>query len=193
MNNSEIQSVGTRPLQEGARGITATLMNRVFSPSAQGDLLKFPMLAYSEKSGRWTLAELITEYGRPSIVSAIQMAIMDLAVFVGGCPEPQTIATVAGQCAGILASDYYGYKPAEISLFCARFKRGDYGECLKFTGSAIMAAWKKFVSERNYERYQVYRRQQSEEARALLDSCEVCTDPDEIDRILGRTANGMRP
>lgn len=195
MINSEIQSVATRgdsdkPLMEGAKGITATLMSKVFSSQAQGTLLAYPQLAYSEGSGRMTLATLVETYGRASIVSALQLAIMDIAQFVGGSPEPQTIVSVAGQCAGLIVSDFPGIKPSEVSLFCARFKRGDYGECYKFTGQAIMTAWGKFKKDRDQERFALWRAEQSEKTRRMLEDPAVVTDPAKIEEIAARVAGG---
>lgn len=168
----------------GKSGIADTLAVRVFSPWAQAMLLQYPRLAYDEKSGVMTLAKLVEVYGRPAIVVAIQAAIVDLARFVGGSPEPQTIMEVAGQCAGIMISDFCGYKPSEISLFCARFKRGDYGEQFKFTGSAIMTAWRQFTKERNEERYRLAKEEERRKTNEALNSPDVITDPERISVIL---------
>lgn len=130
-----------------------------------------------------TISQLVEIYGRASVVMSLQAALIDVARFMGGSAEPQTIAEVAGQCAGIVCSDFHGLKPSEVSLFCARVKRGDYGREFAFTGAAVMSAFRKFKRERDEERYRLQRQEESERMRRDLNSPDVVTDPDALERI----------
>lgn len=166
--------------------IVATLTERVFSPLAQSQLLEFAGLAYHPNSGRKTIKELIDDYGRTPIVAVLQMAILDLARFQGGTAEPQHLMEVTGQCAGLLVSDYHGYKPAEVSYFIARVKRGDYGEQMHFTGAAFMTAWKKFTADRNEERYRFTQEEARRKTRAALSDPANVTDKERLDALTAR-------
>lgn len=185
---------GPSQLAPQSASLVATLGNRVFSPLAQSQLLQFPSLAYSDRSGRRTIRQLVETYGRAAVIMSLQAALVDVARFMGGSAEPQTIAEVAGQCAGIICSDYYGLKPSEVSLFCARIKRGDYGREFAFTGAGVMSAFRKFKRERDEERYRLQRQEESERMRQALNSPAVVTDPDALERItsLIKTTGGRR-
>lgn len=180
------------PTDGASTDLPRTLYNRLFAPARQSALVASPTLAYSPKSGRYSLAQLEGLYGREAVILSIQTALLDLAQFVGGSPEPQTIAPTCAQVASLLVTDFGGFKPSEVSLFIGRFKRGDYGECHKFTGQAVTRAWGKFHKERNEERYAAYRREMAERSRAALNDPRVVTDPAELERITSAII-GRRP
>lgn len=173
-----------------ADGLTLieTLSNRVFSPKAQADLLRFPQLAYLPQSGKKSLDELVYDYGRAPVVTALQGAILDLARFMGGTAEPATLMEVAGQCAGIIVSNYSGLKPSEVSLFIAKVKRGDFGREYAFSGSAVMSAFRQFKQWRDREKYELLKQEAAQKSKEELRNPYVVTDPDILEGISGRLA-----